>query len=194
MLLQEKLKKYRIVLASQSPRRQMLLKGLDIEFVVQPLEADESYPSNLTREQIPLYLSQWKATHFNFTAELNELVITADTIVWIDNKILGKPENQEEAYQTLKTLSGRTHEVITGVTISTVTKTVSFYVESKVDFRHISDEEISYYVANYQPFDKAGAYGIQEWIGYIGIEKIDGSFYNVMGLPVQRLYCELLSF
>lgn len=194
MLLQEKLKDFQIILASQSPRRQMLLKGLDIDFTIKPLDADESYPDHLVREQIPLFLSEWKATHYFFSEHLNELVITADTIVWIDDRVLGKPLSDEDAILTLKTLSGRTHEVITGVTISTKHKTLSFFVESKVDFRKLADEEISYYVNNYHPFDKAGAYGIQEWIGYIGIEKIEGSFYNVMGLPVQKLYCELLNF
>lgn len=194
MLLSEKLKNYQIILASQSPRRQMLLKGLDIDFTVRPLEADESYPEHLYREEIPLYLSEWKATHFNFTPEMKELVITADTIVWIDEKVLGKPVDENEAAITLKTLSGRIHEVITGVTVSTKEKKVSFFTESKVHFRVLSDEEINYYVSHYQPFDKAGGYGIQEWIGYIGIDKIEGSFYNVMGLPVQRLYSELLKF
>jgi len=194
-MLVEKLKDYKVILASQSPRRKKLLKDLGLNFEILPVDVDESYPSHLKAQEIALYLSQLKANAFDFDKLCeNCLIITADTIVWQDEQVLPKPKNEEDAILILNLLSGKSHEVITGVTIRTKEKMHSFYSNTKVYFKHLSAEEIEYYIANYQPFDKAGAYGIQEWIGYIGIEKIEGSYFNVVGLPVQRLYSELLKF
>lgn len=194
-MLVEKLKNYKIILASHSPRRKKLLEDLGLSFETLPLEVDESYPAHLNAEEIALYLSQLKANAFNFDKLCEHcLVITADTIVWQDGQVLSKPKDTEDAVRILNLLSGNSHEVITGVTIRTRSKSHSFYSVTKVFFKKLTSEEINYYVSNYQPFDKAGAYGIQEWIGYIGIEKIEGSYFNVVGLPVQRLYTELLSF
>ena len=187
--------KYKIVLASQSPRRQELLKGLGLDFEVLPLNVDEQYPPGLKGKEIALYLSELKAKAFQFNSTYkNCLIITADTIVWKDNKILSKPKDHADAVRILKTLSGSVHEVITGVSLRTKDKMTSFHSTTKVFFKELLTEEINYYVSNFKPFDKAGAYGIQEWIGHIGIEKIEGSYFNVVGLPVQRLYVELLQF
>ncbi len=160
-----------------------------------PLSVDESYPENLKREDIALYLSELKAQAFNFENEYqNSLLITADTIVWLDGEVLQKPKDRDDAVRILTKLSGRVHEVITGVTLKTKDKTGSFHSTTKVWFKELTREEIDYYIDNFRPFDKAGAYGIQEWIGFIGIEKIEGSYFNVVGLPVQRVYSELLEF
>ena len=189
------LQKYRIVLGSASPRRKELLSGLDINFDVEVIPGiDESYPEELTAHEIPLYIARKKAEAYVAKMTDNELLITADTIVATEGNILGKPADREEAIGMLRRLSGRVHEVVTGVCISTKEKCVSFSVVSKVSFAKIDDEDILYYVDKYRPYDKAGGYGIQEWIGYVGVEAIDGSFYNVMGLPVQRLYQELKKF
>ena len=189
------LQKYRIVLGSASPRRKELLSGLDIDFDVEVIPGiDESYPEELTAHEIPLYIARKKAEAYVAKMTDNELLITADTIVATEGNILGKPADREEAIGMLRRLSGRVHEVVTGVCISTKEKSVSFSVVSKVSFAKIDDEDIFYYVDKYRPYDKAGGYGIQEWIGYVGVEAIDGSFYNVMGLPVQRLYQELKKF
>ena len=189
------LQKYRIVLGSASPRRKELLSGLDIDFDVEVIPGiDESYPEELTAHEIPLYIARKKAEAYVAKMTDNELLITADTIVATEGNILGKPADREEAIGMLRRLSGRVHEVVTGVCISTKEKSVSFSVVSKVSFAKIDDEDILYYVDKYRPYDKAGGYGIQEWIGYVGVEAIDGSFYNVMGLPVQRLYQELKKF
>ena len=194
-MLVEKLKDYKVILASQSPRRKKLLEDLGMKFETLPVDVDESYPSNLKAQEIALYLSQLKANAFNFDKLCeNCLVIAADTIVWQDEQVLPKPNDEKDAIRILNLLSGKSHEVITGVTFRTTKKIHSFYTTTRVFFKHLSAEEIEYYIANYQPFDKAGAYGIQEWIGYIGIEKIEGSYFNVVGLPVQRLYTELLRF
>lgn len=191
----ENLKKYNILLASNSPRRKELLAGLDIAFEVRVIPGiDESYPESLSPGETPLYIAAKKAEAYLPSMNNDTLLITADTIVWADNKILGKPENKAHAVEILRILSGKTHEVITGVCIITNEKQVSFSVSSFVTFATLTDDEIVYYIEKYRPFDKAGAYGIQEWIGYIGIESITGSFYNVMGLPVQRLYKELKHF
>lgn len=194
-MLVEKLKDYKIILASQSPRRKALLEDLGLSFETRPIDVEESYPTNLKAQEIALYLSQLKAQAFNFE-ELCEncLVITADTIVWQDGQVLSKPKDAKDAIRILNLLSGNSHEVITGVTLRTNTKTHSFYSLTKVYFKKLTQEEIEFYISNYQPFDKAGAYGIQEWIGYIGIEKIEGSYFNVVGLPVQKLYTELMTF
>lgn len=188
----ENLKKYRLVLASNSPRRKELLAGLDIDYEVRVLPGiDESYPDGLSREEIPQYISRKKAEAYEAIMQPDELIITADTIVWTDGKVLGKPKDEAEAKDMLRRLSGRTHQVITGVTLVTAGKKKTFATVSEVTFDELSDEEIAYYVAHYRPLDKAGAYGIQEWIGYVGVSSLNGSYFNVMGLPVQRLYKEL---
>ena len=181
----ENLKKFRLVLASNSPRRKELLAGLDVDYEVRVLPGiDESYPDGLSGEEIPKYISRKKA-------EAYEVIMTGDTIVWPDGKVLGKPKDEAEAKDMLRRLSGRTHQVITGVTLVTAGKKKTFATVSEVTFDELSDEEIAYYVAHYRPLDKAGAYGIQEWIGYVGVSSLSGSYFNVMGLPVQRLYKEL---
>lgn len=183
---------YQVILASNSPRRKELLGGLGISFKVRTIQdIDESYPDTLRGEEIPIYISGKKAEAYRQTMADDELIITADTIVYDHNKVLGKPRNREEAIHMLRELSGHAHEVITGVSIVTKEKTVQFASTSKVFFTALTDEEIAYYVDAYQPFDKAGAYGIQEWIGFVGVTRIEGSYFNVMGLPIQRLYTEL---
>lgn len=189
------LQKYRIVLGSNSPRRKELLAGLDLEFDVEVIPGiDESYPDTLSAEDIPLYIACKKAEAYIEKMSDDELLITADTIVATYDRVLGKPANRDEAIEILSYLSGHVHEVVTGVCLSTKKKKVSFSVASAVCFAKLEEEDIIYYVDKYRPFDKAGSYGIQEWIGYIGVEAINGSFYNVMGLPVQRLYQELKKF
>ena len=185
------LNKYDIILASKSPRRLELLKGLDIPFSVKVIDVEETYPSDVFGVEIPAYLAEKKSNAFRDLMEENTLLITADTIVWHEGKVLGKPENKAEATSMLNSLSGRRHQVITGVCISTLRKKKTFSVISDVSFAKINAEEIEYYLENYQPYDKAGSYGVQEWIGFIGVESIEGSYFNVMGLPVQRLYNEL---
>ena len=188
-------KKYNIILASNSPRRKELLKGLGIPFEVRLIQGiDESFPEELPPAEIPCYIAQKKANAYHASIKANELIITADTIVVLDNRIIEKPADRSDAIRILHLLSGRTHEVITGVVMTTLAKQVVFAVHSMVDFAVLEDEEITHYVDTFQPYDKAGAYGIQEWIGYIGVQGIQGSFYNVMGLPIQRLYQELKKF
>ena len=188
----ENLTKYKIILASNSPRRQELLKGLDIDFEVKIIpDVDESYPETLVKEDIPVYIAKQKALAYLNYLEENTLLITADTIVWLNGNVYGKPENEQDAKEMLKILSGQTHEVITGVCLTGLKKQQSFYVVSRVKFADLQEEEIDYYVKKYKPYDKAGSYGVQEWIGYIGVEKLEGSFYNVMGLPVRVLYTYL---
>lgn len=191
----DNLKKYRIILASNSPRRKELLAGLGVNYEVRTLpDVDESYPETLQGADIPLFISKIKADAYKTLLQPDELMITADTIVWMDGMVLGKPRNRFGAIEMLRQLSGHTHQVFTGVTITTATRQHSFSVGTEVCFANLTDEEIVYYVDTYQPMDKAGAYGVQEWIGYIGVENISGSYFNVMGLPVQRLYRELLNF
>lgn len=191
----DNLKKYRLILASNSPRRKELLAGLGLEYEVRTLpDVDESYPESLQGGDIPLYISRMKADAYKPMLQSDELMITADTIVWMDGMVLGKPRNKFGAIEMLKQLSGGVHYVYTGVSITTQTRQESFYVATEVRFANLTDEEIEYYVDTYQPMDKAGAYGVQEWIGYIGVENIQGSYFNVMGLPVQRLYTELKKF
>jgi septum formation protein len=191
----EHLKKYRVILASGSPRRQYLLSQLGISFDVFPsLNHDEQFLSHLTKDEIPVFLAEEKARQMEHLLDDNTLLITADTIVWLDNQVINKPADEEDARRMLGQLSGRTHEVVTGVCILSRKKKCVFHENSWVTFAPLSQEEIHYYVENYKPLDKAGAYGIQDWIGYIGIERIEGSFYNVMGLPIQRLYQELKKF
>lgn len=189
------LEKYKIVLASNSPRRQELLSGLDIDFEVRTIpDIDESYPDSIDSMEIPLYIARAKAEAYKPTMAENELLITADTIVWTFDGVMGKPADREEAFAMLRSLSDHVHQVITGVCITTQEKCVGFSVESAVCFARLCDDEINYYLDKYKPYDKAGGYGIQEWIGYVGVEAINGSFYNVMGLPVQKLYQELKHF
>lgn len=191
----DNLKKYRLILASNSPRRKELLAGLGLEYEVRTLpDVDESYPETLQGGDIPLFISKIKADAYKTLLQPDELMITADTIVWMDGMVLGKPRNRFGAIEMLRQLSGHTHQVFTGVTITTATRQHSFSVGTEVCFANLTDEEIVYYVDTYQPMDKAGAYGVQEWIGYIGVENISGSYFNVMGLPVQRLYTELKKF
>jgi septum formation protein len=180
---------YKIVLASNSPRRKELLAGLDLDFTVKILpDIEETYPEALWKEEVPVYLAKQKAEAYQSILEENTLLITADTIVWLNGVIYGKPENEEDAKQMLRHLSGNVHEVITGVCLTTKEKQKTFYAVSQVKFAVLEEEEIDYYVKKYKPYDKAGAYGVQEWIGYIGVESLSGSFYNVMGLPVRLLY------
>lgn len=189
-----KINEFDIVLASKSPRRQQLLTDIGLKFrIINHLDMEEVYPSVLRREEIPLYLAKAKASFYESFLEENTLLITADTIVWLENEVIGKPDNAEDAVHMLARLSGNMHEVFTGVCLKTINSEKLFFASSKVYFRKISDEEIRYYVDRYKPFDKAGAYGVQEWIGYVGVERIEGSYYNVMGLPVQKLYCELIN-
>ena len=188
----DNLNKYKVVLASNSPRRKELLSGLGIEYTVRTMpDVDESFPDSLKGEEIPAYIANEKAKAYQSIMKEDELVITADTIVWIDGQVLGKPETKMEAVNMLKTLSGRKHQVITGVCLTTIEWQKSFTATTDVTFAELTDEEIEYYVHHYSPMDKAGAYGVQEWIGFIGVQKIDGSYFNVMGLPIQRLYGEL---
>lgn len=186
---------YRIILASNSPRRRELLAGLGLDFTVKVISGiDESWPHSLKGEEIPLYISREKATPYRPLIGPDELVITADTIVYVDGEVLGKPADKADACRMLRLISGRWHEVITGVTLMTAVKERSFAVTTKVRFCNLTDDEINRYVDSGLPMDKAGAYGIQEWIGYVGVEAIEGSYFNVVGLPVQRLYRELMNF
>lgn len=188
----DNIKEYSVILASASPRRHELLKGLDIDFTVKRIpDVDETFPPELQAGEVPLYLSKKKADAYSVIMNDEELVITADTIVWLNGKVLGKPEDENEARRMLHNMSGKKHAVYTGVTITTKTEQRSFVAQSNVTFANLTEEEIDYYVEKYKPMDKAGAYGAQEWIGYIGMENIEGSYFNVMGLPVQRLYNEL---
>ncbi len=188
----DNLKKYKVILASNSPRRKELLAGLGVEYEIRTLpDVDESYPDTLKGADIPLYIAKEKADTYHSMLRSDELMITADTIVWLDGRVLGKPKDREEAMQMLRDMSGRTHEVFTGVCITTTEWQRSFTAQTEVRFSELSEEEIAYYVDKYQPMDKAGAYGVQEWIGFIGVEYISGSYYNIMGLPVQKLYREL---
>ena len=191
----DNLKKYNIVLASNSPRRKELLQRMAINFTLRTLFGiDESYPDTLRGEDIVCYISRNKAQAYRSSMAPDELLITADTIVYVESQVMGKPKTPEQAKEMLHKLSGKTHKVITGVTILTADRIENFGVTSHVQFAEITDEEIDFYVDNYLPFDKAGAYGIQEWIGIVAVEEIKGSYFNVVGLPVQRLYQKLKTF
>ena len=186
---------YKVVLASNSPRRKELLAGIDVDFEVRVIQdIDESYPADIPTKDIAEYISRKKAAVYQTRMADDELIITADTIVVLDSEVMGKPHDEADASRMLHELSGRTHQVITGVTLTTTTRQQSFSVETDVTFKTLSDEEINYYVQHYKPFDKAGAYGIQEWIGHIGVTGLQGSYFNVMGLPVQRIYEALRQF
>ncbi len=192
MIFRNKLKGKKIILASNSPRRQALLKELCSEFEIRvKSNIDESFPTDLIREEIPLYLSRKKANAYKDELTEDEILITADTIVWLDEKVVNKPTNRADAIEMIHRLSGNMHEVATGVCLTQKNDQRCFYALTKVYFRELMMDEIEYYVDQYKPYDKAGAYGIQEWIGYVGITKIEGSYFNVMGLPVQKLYDEL---
>lgn len=185
---------YRIILGSASPRRQELLKSLGFDYMNKPINADESFPVDLKAQEIPIYLAEKKADAFPEELKDDELLITSDTIVWCDGKVLNKPVNFVEGKKMLETLSGKMHEVYTAVCLKSANKQTTFFDVSKVYFKKLKAEEIEYYLTNYSPYDKAGGYGVQDWIGYVGIDKIDGSFYTVMGLPVKELYEELIKF
>ncbi|MGV0936100.1 Maf family nucleotide pyrophosphatase [Empedobacter falsenii] len=194
MLLTEKLKDTNIILASQSPRRKELLAGLGLQFSTISLDIDETFDRNeFKKEQITEYLSAKKAKAYT-DIQSNDLIITSDTTVWVDDESLEKASNREEAYEMIKKLSGKTHSVYTSVTIRSLEKEVTFSDETQVTFADLTDEEIYFYIDNYKPFDKAGAYGVQEWIGYIGVDNMNGSYFNVMGLPTHKLYKELVKF
>ncbi|MDD6817382.1 MAG: Maf-like protein [Prevotellaceae bacterium] len=187
--------RYKVILASNSPRRRELLAGLGLQFEVRVLaDIDENYPPTLPATQIAKYIAHKKAEANRVIMAENEMIITADTIVVVDDMVMGKPADDADAIRMLSTLSGKTHKVITGVCITTLNKQTVFDVTTGVTFKTLTDEEINYYITHFHPTDKAGAYGIQEWIGYIGVTGLEGSYYNVMGLPVQRIYDELCAF
>lgn len=188
MLLKDQLKSYQLILASQSPRREMLLKELGLEFDIIPLSVDESYPKELLLEQVPEYLAKKKAEPFLKNIQDKQIVLTSDTVVILYNELLGKPRNVKDAKNILHKLSGQTHEVISGVCLTTKQGQKSVSVRTKVSFKTLSEEEINFYIEKFQPLDKAGAYGIQEWIGYAAIERIDGSYSNIVGLPTATVY------
>lgn len=187
-MLKNKLKKYHLILASGSPRRQQFFKDLDLDFEIRLKEIEEVFPVELKREEITNYLAGLKANAFEGELNENEILVTSDTIVWHNEKALGKPKDREDAFNILKSLSNATHEVITSVCFKTKSKTDVLFEITKVTFNELSDEAINYYIENYKPFDKAGAYGIQEWIGFIGVSKIEGSYANVIGMPVDKVY------
>lgn len=186
---------HKILLASKSPRRRALLKelGFNVE-IVDPSHGNEDYPGHLMAEEIPLYLAKAKSVEYDKPLKENEILLTADTIVWLNNKVIGKPDSLEDAVSMITELSGNMHEVFTGVCLKSLHKQVAFYDTTRVYFKRLAAWEIESYVAHYKPLDKAGAYGIQEWIGFIGIERIEGSYFNVMGLPIHKVYKELIEF
>jgi len=192
-MLKEKLENYKIILASGSPRRQQFFKDLDLDFEIRLKEIEEIYPNHLKAHEITDYLAVLKANAFEGELIENEILVTSDTIVWHKNKALGKPKDYDDAFQILKTLSNETHEVITSVCFKTTKNSTVFHEITKVTFSTLSDESILYYLKNYKPFDKAGAYGIQEWIGFIGVSKIEGSYANVMGMPTDKVFNYLLT-
>lgn len=195
MLLHERLRNYRLLLASQSPRRRELLSGCGLPYELAPRYAcEERYPAGLPAEEVPRYLSRLKSEAYPFPLDERDILLTADTVVVLGDRVLGKPHDRADAVAMLRALAGRSHVVVSGVTLRTVHASHTFTARSEVWFRPLRDEEIDYYVDTCHPYDKAGSYGIQEWLGYVAIERIDGSFYNVMGLPVQRLYVELERF
>lgn len=191
--MMEQLKKYHLILASNSPRRKELLGGLGVDFEVRVLKGiEESYPPSLPVSQIAEYIAVEKAEAYRDTLRADDLLITADTVVIVENEVLGKPKDAADAARMLRLLSGKTHQVTTGVCLTTAEQQRRFSVTTDVTFKTLTDEEIAYYITTYQPYDKAGAYGIQEWIGYVGVTSLAGSYYNVMGFPIQRIYSELL--
>lgn len=191
-MLARELKNHQLILASGSPRRQQFFKDLALDFEIRLKEIEETYPKNLKASEVTDYLALLKANAFELKS--NEILVTSDTIVWLEDKVIGKPKNYEDAFVILKELSNKTHQVITSVCLKSVSKTKVFNVITKVTFAELTLEMIGYYIDTYKPFDKAGAYGIQEWIGLVGIEKIEGSYTNVVGLPTEKFYKELLCF
>lgn len=187
-MLKNKLQKYKLILASGSPRRQQFFKDLDLDFEIRLKEIEEIFPPELKAEEITNYLAELKANAFEGELKANEILITSDTIVWHNNKALGKPKDAQDAFETLKSLSNATHQVITSVCFKTPTDSTLIYEVTQVTFNELSDEAIRYYIENYKPLDKAGAYGIQEWIGFVGVSKIEGSYANVMGMPTDKVY------
>ena len=190
-MLKEKFKNHKIILASGSPRRQQFFKDLDLNFEIRIREIDEVYPESLKGEAITNYLAELKSRAFDNDIAENEIVITSDTLVWLNNSAIGKPKNYDEAFEILKSLSNATHEVFTSVCFLSNSFRHTIFDVTKVTFRELTDVQIHYYLKNYKPFDKAGAYGIQEWIGLIGITKIEGSYSNVVGLPTEKVYAFL---
>ena len=193
-MLTDKLKNKHLILASGSPRRQHFLHELDLDFEIRLKEVDEIYPGHLKEEEITDYLAKLKASPFKTDLKADDILITADTIVWLNDKAIGKPKDKKNAISMLHLLSNKTHTVISSVCITSLEKQVVFHDFTFVQFKKLTNEEIEFYIDKYKPFDKAGSYGIQEWIGYIGIEKIKGSYFNVMGFPIQKFYQELLKF
>ncbi|NNK83343.1 MAG: septum formation protein Maf [Flavobacteriaceae bacterium] len=192
-MLNQKLKNYNIILASTSPRRQEFLKTLDIDFKIKLKPVEEVYPKELKQAEISDYLSVLKAKPFLNELSKNDILITSDTIVWHEQKALGKPKNKHEAFEMLQSMSGKTHEVITSVCLTSKAKQIVINDTTKVTFKDFTEEELWYYIDNYNPFDKAGAYGIQEWIGQIGVTNLEGSYFNVMGFPVHKVYKTLIN-
>jgi septum formation protein len=194
-MLHEKLKGRRLILASQSPRRQELLKGLDVPFeLAQRYHVDETFPPTMPKGEVPVFLAQLKSQRYPTPLSDRDILVTADTLVWCQGAFLGKPKDADDARRMLRLLSGGGHEVLTGVCLRSSRQERTFLSSTLVYFRKLSEGEISYSLSTYRPYDKAGSYGIQEWIGYAAIERIEGSYYNVMGLPIQQLYVELLRF
>ena len=193
-MLKEKLNKINIILASGSPRRQQFFKEMDLHYTIRLKEIEEIYPEHLQAEEITNFLAELKANAFENELKENDVLVTSDTIVWLNGKALGKPKDYDDAFQMLQQLANQTHEVITSVCLKSIDKTEVFHCVTKVTFANLSDEAIKYYLDNYQPFDKAGSYGIQDWIGLIGISKIEGSYTNVVGLPTEMLFQKLMNY
>ena len=193
-MLKEKLNKINIILASGSPRRQQFFKEMDLHYSIRLKEIEEIYPEHLQAEEITNFLAKLKASAFENELEENDILVTSDTIVWLNGKALGKPKDYNDAFQMLKQLANQTHEVITSVCLKSIDKTDVFHCVTKVTFSNLSDEAIRYYLDNYKPFDKAGSYGIQDWIGLVGISKIEGSYTNVVGLPTEMLFQKLMNY
>ena len=192
-MLKEHLKNYNIILASGSPRRQQFLEDLNLDFTIQLKEIEEIYPTHLKGKEITDYLAELKSNAFT-DLDKNDILITSDTIVWLEGKAIGKPKDKQDAITIFKKMSGKKHQVFTSICIKTKMDIKIVNDKTDVYFKDLTDDEINYYLNNFQPYDKAGGYGIQDWIGLIGVEKIDGSYFNVMGLPVHKLYTELLKF
>ena len=193
-MLKEKLNKINIILASGSPRRQQFFKEMDLHYTIRLKEIEEIYPEHLQAEEITNFLAELKASAFENDLKENDVLVTSDTIVWLNGKALGKPKDYDDAFQMLQQLANQTHEVITSVCLKSIDKTDVFHCVTKVTFANLSDEAIRYYLDNYKPFDKAGSYGIQDWIGLIGISKIEGSYTNVVGLPTEMLFQKLMNY
>ena len=193
-MLKEKLNKINIILASGSPRRQQFFKEMDLHYTIRLKEIEEIYPEHLQAEEITNFLAKLKASAFENELEENDVLVTSDTIVWLNGKALGKPKDYDDAFKMLQQLANQTHEVITSVCLKSIDKTDVFHCVTKVTFADLSDEAITYYLDNYQPFDKAGSYGIQDWIGLVGISKIEGSYTNVVGLPTEMLFQKLMNY